>query len=156
MKAYLLARLQHQPAALDHLLDGLTEAQFRQRPQSDKWSIFEHVAHLGRYQNIFVSRVTRIDREDNPAVERYVAEADPGFAEWTGLPYADLMERIREERRTLNTFLGLLHDAQLRRTARHPLYGPMTVEGWTEFFLLHEAHHLFAILRLAGSLGRTL
>lgn len=38
------------------------------------------------------------------------------------------------------------------RIGLHPVYGPMTLEGWTEFFLLHEAHHLFTILRLGGSL----
>ncbi len=45
----------------------------------------------------------------------------------------------------------MLHEEQLMRIGLHPVYGPMTIEGWTEFFLLHEAHHFFTILRLGGS-----
>ena len=30
----------------------------------------------------------------------------------------------------------------------HPKYGALTLVEWTEFFLLHEAHHLFTLFKL--------
>jgi len=42
-----------------------------------------------------------------------------------------------------------LNDEELLLTGSHPKFGVMTIPGWTEFFLLHEAHHLFTIFRLA-------
>jgi len=154
MKQPLITRLASQPDALSHLLAGLTEDQIRQRPQSGKWSIFEHLAHLGRYQEVFTDRIQRINTEETPKFSRYVADNDPGFTGWTSLSLNELLERLRGERATLNAFLSILHEEQLTRIAIHPAYGPMTIEGWTEFFLLHEAHHFFTILQLGGAFRR--
>jgi hypothetical protein len=44
-----------------------------------------------------------------------------------------------------------LNDGELLLTGTHPKFGVLTIPGWTEFFLLHEAHHLFTIFRLAKS-----
>lgn len=155
MKDSLLRRLADQPEAFDHLLLGLTDEQLRQRILPDKWSILENIAHLGRYQEVFLERMQQINTDENPLFERYAADNDPGFAEWTRLPIPELTARLRGERATLNAFLSILRHEQLARTGQHPTFGPMTVEGWTEFFLLHEAHHLFTILRLVGALRAT-
>lgn len=53
-------------------------------------------------------------------------------------------------RHRLTSRLRALSPAELRQTARYPVYGRLDVGGWTEFFLLHEAHHLFTMLRLLG------
>ncbi|MCK8490528.1 MULTISPECIES: DinB family protein [Spirosoma] len=152
MKQSLLHRLASQPDALNHLLFGLTEQQIRQRPPSGKWSIFENIAHLGRYQEIFVDRLHRINSEEAPLFNRYVADEDPGFSGWTQLSVDELLERLRGERATLNAFLSILPEEQLLRVGQHPASGMMTVEGWTELFLLHEAHHFFTVLQLGGAL----
>lgn len=152
MKPSLLSRLSAQPDALDHLLSGLTDEQLHQRPQPSTWSIAENLAHLGRYQEVFLERMQRITTQDEPRFERYAADADPGFLPWTELPFDALLERFRGERAALNAFLSILHEEHLTRTGLHPAYGPMTLEGWTEFFLLHEAHHFFTILKLGGAL----
>jgi uncharacterized damage-inducible protein DinB len=152
MKQSLLTRLASQPDALDHLLLGLTEEQIRQRPQSGKWSIFENLAHLGRYQEIFTDRIQQINEQEVPSFSRYVADDDPGFSGWTQLSFGELIERMRGERATLNAFLSILREENLTRIGLHSAYGPMTLEGWTEFFLLHEAHHFFAILQVGGAI----
>ncbi|PYX99012.1 MAG: hypothetical protein DMG63_10280 [Acidobacteria bacterium] len=51
---------------------------------------------------------------------------------------ADEWNRVRQ--------LSSLSDEQLARTGIHPVLGEMDVPLWLEFFLLHEAHHLYAIL----------
>lgn len=152
MKQSLLARLANQLDALDPLLSGLTADQIQQRPQTDNWSIHENLAHLGRYQEVFTDLIQQIITEENPQFGRYVADNDPGFAGWSALSFTDLLERLGGERATLNAFLSILREEQLTRIGLHPVYGPMTVEGWTEFFLLHEAHHFFTILKLGGVL----
>jgi hypothetical protein len=155
MKQSLLDRLTSQPDALTHLLGGLPDNQLAQRPLTDKWSIQENIAHLGRYQEIFLTRIQEIIKGDQPVFGRYVAEEDPGFSEWLSLSWTDLMERFLGERAMLNAFLSILHQEQLTQTGSHPLFGSMSVEGWTEFFLLHEAHHFFTILKVGGLLRAT-
>ncbi|WP_128544206.1 DinB family protein [Larkinella soli] len=152
MNPSLLLRLRHQPVALDTLLAGLTEAQVRSRPQPEKWSILENIAHLGRYHLVFLERMETILKENRPAFDRYVADTDPGFGEWRTKPTERLLAEYRETRAAVLDFLAGLTVDQLRKTGVHPVYGPMSVEGWAEFFLLHEAHHYFTILKLAGPL----
>lgn len=152
MKQSLLLRLTNQFQALDHLLHGLTEEQIRQRPLSGKWSIFENLAHLGRYQEVFSDRLQHINAEESPSFDQYVADDDPEFIIWCRLSFPELVGRLSIERSRLNAFLSILHEEQLIRSGLHPVYGAMTIEGWTEFFLLHEAHHFFTILKLGGEL----
>lgn len=110
------------------------------------------MAHLGLYRAVFLDRVQRIIADETPQFSRYAADDDPAFTDWVSLSFQTLTERIRGERAVLSAFLSMLHEEQLMRIGLHPVYGPMTIEGWTEFFLLHEAHHFFTILRLGGSL----
>ncbi|MFD2574162.1 DinB family protein [Spirosoma soli] len=152
MKQSLLNRLAGQPDALTHLLYGLSEEQIYQRLSNDKWSIFENLAHLGRYQEVFLDRMQHINADEAPTFSRYVADDDPGFPDWTRLSFEELTERMRGERAALNAFISIMHEEQLMRIGLHPVYGPMTLLGWTEFFLLHEAHHFLTILKLGGSL----
>ena len=39
--------------------------------------------------------------------------------------------------------------AQLARTGVHPTLGEMALPLWIEFFLLHEAHHLYVVMKRA-------
>lgn len=151
MTPRLLTRLQAQPGALDSLLSGLTEGQIRQRPQPDKWSIFENLAHLARYQEIFRERVERLLVEETPTFPRYAADEDAGFAAWCGKSLDQLFADGQTDRDRLNAWLAQLSPNQLPRAARHPAYGLLSVEGWTEFFLLHEAHHHFTIFKLGAA-----
>ena len=148
MEHSLQQRLEYQPEALKHLLSGLTDETASQRPLADKWSVAENIAHLGRYHEIFLGRLQRILSEENPLFERYVADHDPGFSEWSQHNLNTLLQKFYSSRKLLNDFLFGLTDAQVKRKATHPVFGQWTINGWTEFFLLHENHHYFTILKL--------
>ena len=152
MKENLVQRLIYQPKSLDQLLEKISEKSIRERPIPEKWSIYENIAHLGRYQEVFLERIAKILNENNPAFSRYVADADPKFIDWCKKPYPLLMKDFYSTREQLNSFLSTIPTDQLHRTGVHPVFGNMTTEGWTEFFLLHEAHHFFTIFKLAATL----
>ena len=42
----------------------------------------------------------------------------------------------------------------LVKTGTHPAFGQMTLMQWLNFFLLHEAHHLFTIFKLGAELKK--
>jgi hypothetical protein len=44
--------------------------------------------------------------------------------------------------------------AESGRTGLHPTFGEMDVAGWLDFFLLHEAHHLYTALVRVGEASR--
>jgi len=150
----MFSRLVHQQETLEELSADLTEEQWRQRPDTGKWSVFENSTHLAAYQPVFSLRIERILREPNPAFERYVADQDPLFHSFLERSPDDLLRTIREDRSLIAKRLGGLDPIALARTGTHPLYGLLTLREWTEFFLLHEAHHLHTIFKLTRDLRK--
>ena len=148
----ILTRLQHQYEALSELTGGRTERQLKQRINPDKWSAFENIAHLAAYQPIFLARLEKIAAEDAPTFERYVAEKDPQFPDYLNISLRSLLDLISGGAAQITTRLTSLNDTELLRVAVHPKYGRLSVSQWTQFYLLHEAHHLFTIFMLTQEL----
>ncbi|OQP45656.1 hypothetical protein A4R26_09130 [Niastella populi] len=143
--------MQNQHETIYELLNGFSEEQLRQRIHNDKWSPFEQVAHLVSYQPVFLQRMQIIQQENDPLFGRYIADNDPAFIADCKRPLSELLDGLRSQRTDITNYLFGLTDASVRKTGRHPKYGLLTIAEWTEFFLLHEAHHLFSIFMLTRS-----
>jgi uncharacterized damage-inducible protein DinB len=145
----LTTRLEYQHKSLLDIIDGLSDEQIRRRVIVGKWSIFENIVHLATYQHAFIDRVGKILDEENPQFGRYVAEADPLFHDCCSKSTREVMQDLIATRRELIGKLLSLDEGQVERTGGHPLFGNMTITKWLNFFVLHEAHHLFTIFKLA-------
>ena len=150
--ASIQVRLQHQHETLPELVQECTEEQLKQPVIAGKWSAFEQVVHLVTYQPVFLQRIQKTETGVNPAFERYVADNDPAFSESCNKTLTGLLQQLEMQRNTIIRHLFSIPENKLRYTARHPIYGEMAITGWTEFFLLHEAHHLFNIFMLVHRL----
>lgn len=124
----------------------------KRRIQPDKWSAFEQIAHLTAYQPIFLRRLQLIVQESNPVFERYVAEQDPIFNECLQSELKVLLAALSDQRAVILYHLQQMPEAELKRTGRHPKYGLLDIAAWTQFFLLHEAHHLYNLFMLTRDL----
>jgi len=146
----LLERLEHGLDGLETLLVGSTPAQLGRRTPEGKWSAHENLAHLGRYHEITLERLDRIlAGAEAPRINRYRAEDDPEASSWLDMPTGGVVGEMREVRRVLFERFLRLTSTDLERLGIHPLFGPLTLRGWLEFFLVHEGHHLYlALLRL--------
>ncbi len=143
-----LARLRTQLDCLPILLCGMPETTLDNRPIAGKWSAREHLAHLARYQEIFLSRMQRIRSEDRPRLARYRAEDDPEWPQRMALPATEIFKSLRLLRMQLVREAAGLSAEELSRIGVHPKFGEMTLGLWLEFFLLHEAHHLLSVMQL--------
>ena len=141
-----LIRLRDQLTYLDTVFPKSSIEAWERRPGTGKWSARENLAHLGRYHEVFLDRVRQILREDQPHFMRYRAEDDEQWPLWSSFGMPVLQKRIPELRAEVTAIVSILADAQLGRTGYHPALGQMTIVQWLEFFLLHEAHHLYTIL----------
>ncbi len=148
MNASTIYRLQHQQAQILPLIKGFSAAFLSKRHLPGKWSIAEHIAHLGRYQEVFADRIGRVLQEEEPEFERYVADADPGFARWCRYTPADRIEKLLSGRLAIAKQINSIGAAQISRRGHHPKFGAMSIEDWTTFFLLHESHHHYTIFRM--------
>jgi uncharacterized damage-inducible protein DinB len=144
-----LPRLATQLDALPLLLGGATPEALRRRTASGKWSAHENLAHVARVNELFLGRVRRILSEEGPALPQYRAEDDADWPARAELSTDEVRRRLSALRSELVAVAGRFTPAELARTGIHSRFGPMPLTLWIEFFLLHEAHHLYAILKLA-------
>ena len=122
------------------------------RPPTGQWSALLNLAHVGRHHEVMRARLDRMSVEENPTFPRYTERDDPGWSEWEALGPDAVLARLQERREALAAWAAGLSDEQLRRTGVHQRFGPMDVPRWLEFFLVHEAHHLYVVLqRLADA-----
>ena len=141
-----LARLDGQLDCLRSFIAQANVEQWERKPAPGKWSARENLAHLARYHEVFLDRVSRILQEQRPQFGRYRAEDDGQWPRWSSLDIESLLGRIRGLRTQLIHQVSVLSDEQLTRSATHPVLGEMNIPQWLEFFLLHEAHHLYTML----------
>ena len=150
MPSSISTRLQYQHKSLIEIIDGLSDEQIRMSINPGKWSIFENIAHLETYQHTFIIRIRIMLDGNNPQFDRYTAEADPLFAESCSKSTREIMQNLLTTRKYMSAGILTFTDADLDKTGSHPLYGEMNLIHWLNFFLLHEAHHLFTIFKLAA------
>jgi hypothetical protein len=150
----ILERLKTQHEVIEVLVPGLSEDELRFRPVPDKWSIHENIAHLTCYQPRVLARTEKILVEDNPSFESYIPEEDPNFSQFLSMSVEKLLAHLKSNRIELVKLVSNLVDEQLKRTGTHSKFGKMNIIEWTEFFLLHEAHHIYTIFKLIRNIKK--
>jgi hypothetical protein len=126
------------------------------RPASGQWSAHENLAHLARHQTVFLERLRRILGESAPQLGRYRAEEDSAWPEWSGLSTEDVLSRHQAGRAEFIRLAKGLSHTDASRIGIHPILGDMSLALWVEFFLLHEAHHLYVVMTRLGQAKRSL
>jgi uncharacterized damage-inducible protein DinB len=152
MPSSVSTRLQYQHKCLLDIIDGLSDEQIRQRIMPDKWSIFENIVHLQTYQHIMIARIKQILDLESPLFERYKADDDPEFIQNCTKSSREILQDLISTRKEMSAALLTFNEKDLVRTGKHPAYGNMNLLQWFNFFLLHEAHHLFVIFKMASTL----
>lgn len=154
MPSSLSTRLQYQHKSLVDIINGLSDEQIRRQAVTGKWSIFENIAHLQTYQHTFISRVRQMLEKDNPVFPRYTADSDPEFLEACSKSTREVMQDMITVRKQMAAEITSFSPADLYKTGTHPVFGELTLLQWLNFFLLHEAHHLFTVFKLAAELKK--
>ena len=148
LSASALSRLAYQHLTISELVYEVSETMMYYQPAPGKWSIHDNIAHLARYNTIFQDRIQTMLKIDNPEFDRYAAEGDKEFPAWQARSTKSLLDSIALERKIISTMASSMSPEQLARTGMHPRFGQLSITGWLEFFLLHEAHHIFTIFQL--------
>ena len=152
MKIYtsLSDRLKTQHLAIAEIIKDVQAERMILRPSPEKWNIHDNIAHLTKYQIIFIERINKILDEDVPQFGRYKAEDDPEFETFRKQNDEELVKCLNEQRIKINELIYSLSEKDLERTGIHKKFGHLNIIQWIEFFLLHEAHHIFTIFQLAN------
>jgi uncharacterized damage-inducible protein DinB len=149
-----LLRLETQLDVVPVLLSGALPNALMARGASGEWSVHENLAHLARHHAVFLERLHRILAENAPELDRYRAEDDSAWPQWSRLSTEDVLSRLRALRAEIIQLIRGLSEDDASRVGIHPLFGEMALALWLEFFLLHEAHHLYIVMIRLGEAHR--
>ena len=151
MKIYLSIkdRLLSQHLAIKELIKNFDEEFIHRSQETDKWSIHENIVHIVSYHQVLLMRLDKIIKSDNPYLERYTAENDTDFEKVKKLNSKELLILLEKERKKVIDFIFKLNTNELQKSGTHQKFGKMNAVEWAEFFLLHEAHHIYTIFKLS-------
>lgn len=148
-----LSRLAYQHLTIAEIIAAVPDARLHANPPTGKWSIHDNIAHIARYNVIFRERLKNIQEQDPQQFPRYNADADPEFPLWQEKSTAELIQSVAMERGMISREVKTYSESALDRIGVHPKFGRLTVIDWIEFYLLHEAHHIFTIFKLKNDIS---
>lgn len=152
LSSAISTRLHYQHKVLVEVIDGLSDDQIRRQPIPGKWSIFENIVHLQSFQHKFIDMVKQMLQHKEPLFDLYTAEADPLFLDNCHKSTREVMQDLLTTRKEMTAEIISFKETDYEIKGTHKVYGKMNLHQWLNFFLLHEAHHLFTIFKLAAML----
>jgi len=150
MKLYssIIDRLNTQHLTIKELIKNLDDEIISEEPEPGKWSIHENLTHIVSYHQILLYRMEEIIKSDNPYFDKYKTEDDPNFIKWQSIKTEELLTNLEEEREKVIDVINQFSEEELQKKGTHQKFGTMNMLEWIEFFLLHEAHHIYTIFKL--------
>jgi len=142
-------RLNTQHLTIRKLIINLDDEIINKEPEPGKWSIHENLTHIVSYHQIFLIRMGEIIHSDNPYFDKYKTEDDPNFIKWKDFKAEELLINLEEERKKVIDVIYQFNEEELQKKGTPQKFGTMNIVEWIEFFLLHEAHHIYTIFKLS-------
>lgn len=134
----------------------LTDAQFNEKPDLDKWSIAQVCHHLVLAEESFVKAIAwGLKQVDSSQKERKNIHlildvtrknkapeiVEPDVETFEVQQIIDLLNNSREK---LMTLLSTIEDKTIlaKKSAKHALFGELPLDQWIELIYLHEQRHI--------------
>jgi len=146
VRRYLLHGLEAAPLTLAALLHGATETEWDARPDADRFTLREALAHLADWEGVWLARMETIAREDEPflpsfdegqwAIDHDYAHTNPG----------EQLAKFTDGRARLAAFLhDLPGEAWLRVGVRDEV-GAVSLFEMVAMILGHDGYHARQII----------
>lgn len=155
VRHYLLHGLDAAPLTLAALLHAATDAKLDARPDPDRFTLREAVAHLADWEGVWKERMEAIVREDEP----FLPSFDEGL--WAvdhDYAHSDAQEQLQkftEGRARLTAFLRPLPgEAWTRRGVRDEV-GAVSLFEMVAMILGHDGYHARQIIEYRNLPGAT-
>lgn len=138
---YLIHGLRATPLVVAHLIEDAGPADFDRRPDPERFTIREVVAHLADWDGVWLERTGRIVHDDNPVLDSYDEGQWAIDHRYSDLVVAAQLERFRTGREQFAAYLYDLSPEQWERTGVRE-FGPITIFQQTAMILGHDGYHL--------------
>ena len=140
----VIERLAGLPARATALVANVSEPTLAHRPRG-KWSVKEHLGHLGDLHALDVQRIEEFLGGAEVLTAGDILNQRTENECHGNTPIAQLLARLEKQRRSLTLVLDGLTEKEVGASAIHPrLCIRMRLIDWAQFVADHDDHHLAA------------
>lgn len=141
-RRYILGALENNAVVLNYLLRDLPtdSPRWDARPDAERFTLREVVAHLLDYDMICRERFERVIREENPELPNW--DESEAAAHYVQRDAAGELKLLLESRQTFAAWLEGLSEDEWQRTGSRPGVGTFSVFAGVTLMLGHDAYHL--------------
>jgi hypothetical protein len=141
VETYLLITLAGAPDVFDALLQGMTEEEADRRPDPERFTIRESMAHLADWEGVFRERLLLTRDKDEATLQGYDEGQWAIDHDYANTDWKVQAQRFREGRQELMVLLHSLTPEHWKRTANHTEAGPITMAEQAMLICVHDGYH---------------
>lgn len=145
---YILNGLEAAPRVQNRLLRGVSE--WDARPDPERFTLREMVAHLADWEEIWAMRVGRFLNEDHPMLESIDEGQLAAERDYAGQDPATNLRRYAEGRTKLVDLLRKLTLDSWSRTGHRQFVGDLTLFEMAALISGHDGYHLKQTVEFLG------
>jgi uncharacterized damage-inducible protein DinB len=146
-RGYVFAALLAAPDLMSRALSDLTPEEADRRPDPERFTIREVIAHLADWDPIFLYRMRRMCEDENPTLPGYEPDDLARDHDYAHSNVEDQFAKWQQGRHEMVDFLESLSPGQFQRTAERPEIGQITLQEQTLMIPLHDTYHLIQVHR---------
>lgn len=145
-KNYLAAGVRSNARVFQTLLRDLPEndARWDSKPDPERFSLREVVAHLVDYDSVSRERFERMIREENPELPEW--DESEAAAHYDTRHPVHQLDSLLLSRRELGDWLEGLNQREWQTRGTRPKIGEFCVEEGVSLLLSHDAYHLIQVV----------
>jgi uncharacterized damage-inducible protein DinB len=141
-RRYLLHGLAATPVVIDRLMREAKPEDYDRRPDPERFTLREVMAHLADWEPIWLERLRKIQAEENPPLQGYDEGQWAIDHDYDHANVTERQDRFRAGRERLVKFLEELPPEQWERTGQHSQWGALSITALATLILGHDGYHL--------------
>lgn len=145
----IIDKLHEHRKVFDHLLNPVSEEEYRWKPQPEKWCMLEIVCHLyDEEREDFRTRlkyVLETPEKAPPPIDPVAWVQERNYME---KDYTEMVRKFLDERDSSVIWLRALLNPQWEQAYHHPTLGPRTARMYLTNWLAHDYLHIRQITKL--------
>ena len=149
-----LAILKATPAKLEKLVKKASSVKLKKRPESDKWSVGEILAHLADSELVMSFRFRLVLGSNGTAIQAFDQDIWAKFSNYAKLDPRESMKRFTALREANIRLLSSIPREMWDNFGMHSERGKETVTRMAEMLAGHDINHVRQVEELVGGKRR--
>lgn len=142
IRYYVCDGLAASPTVLERLLEGVTEEELDRKPDPERFTLREAIAHVADWEGVWLGRMVAIRDQDNPQLPGYDEGQWAIDHDYAHANLAAELAKFRTTREKTVALLKALTPEQWELPGVHAECGPITLFDLASWVLGHDGYHL--------------